>query len=404
MFYKKKVLLIHHSGVIGGAGVSLLHILRSMQSLNLDVIVYCPDEPESMMKEITKLGFKVISKPADIPAFQHYSGSNLFILDYRMIKNVISIVKSKKYIKKMITDINPDIVIVNSMTLSYIGKIAKSMNIETICFHRETYIKGLFGFRTTIIKNQLSNNFDKVVFISRYDLQESGKMRAKTFVITDKVILDEYKDENINTDDIVLENKDIVKLLYVGGMNKLKGAEVIIKALALCDDNIHLLFLQYSGNKEKKSLSDCKNIKERVNYLLGRDYAVKVMNLIDKYNLWGRIHFYDSTSKVSPFFSVSDIVIFPSTSPHQARPVYEAGAAKKPIIITESPNIREFVENGKNGLTFKCNNYKKLACCINKLANDNSYREKIGDENFIRTYDNHNYNSLSEELERVLKS
>ena len=52
----------------------------------------------------------------------------------------------------------------NSMTLSYIGKIAQSMNIESICFHRE-HMQMIFGIRQKL----LSSNyliFDKVFYFA----------------------------------------------------------------------------------------------------------------------------------------------------------------------------------------------------------------------------------------------
>jgi len=402
MLHTKKVLIIHHSGAIGGAGVSLLHILKAIQDLNLDITVYCPKEPNDMIIQVKKLGYKVVSEPQNIPIIQHYSGSNMFFFDYRTIRNIISIIKKKKSVKKLIEEINPDILIVNSMTLSYVGKIAQSMNIETICFHRETYIKGLLGIRTKVIKYQLSNYFDKVVFISQYDLEQSGKMNAKTFVVTDKVILNEYKDEKNNFNPLSSLSDKVIKILYTGGMNKLKGAHIIIKALAKCERNVHLIFLQYDGSKRKKRFSDCKSLKAKIRFLIRRDYTAKVLGLIDRYNLWDRIHFFKATAEVAPFFKNCDIVVFPSTSPHQARPIYEAGAARKPIIITESPNIAEFIENGKNGLTFENGDYRALALAIDKLATNSSLKEELGKENYLRTIRKHDFDMLKNELRKVI--
>ena len=188
----KKVLIIHHCGSIGGAGLSLLHILKALKQLPLDVTVYCPDRPMDMINEINKLGYECISEPTTIPIIEHFSGSDRFFMDYRNIRNLVDISKRKNDLKKLIKDFSPDIIAVNSMTLAYVGKIAKSMGIKSICFHRETYAKGLFGLRTKYIKKSLSDDFDKVVFISKFDLEQSGHMKSKNFVITDKVILNEF--------------------------------------------------------------------------------------------------------------------------------------------------------------------------------------------------------------------
>lgn len=402
MTYQKKALIIHHSGAIGGAGVSLLHILEAIKKLNLDVTVYCPIEPNDMAIEIRKLGYKVVSEPSNIPIIQHYSGGSKFFFDYRTLRNIASIIKSKKSIKELIIKTRPDIVMVNSMTLSYIGKIAQSMNIESICFHRETYAKGFFGIRTKVIKFQLSNHFKKVVFISQYDLKQSGEMKSRTFVVTDKVKLNEYEENQIDASLVRTVDDNTIKLLYVGGMNRLKGAHILIKALAKCEDNIHLIFLQYGGNKRKKQFSDCGTLRAKIRYLIKKDYTARVLSLIDKNQMWHRVHFIPTTTIMAPIIKKCDIVVFPSTLPHQARPIYESGAAKKPIIITESPNISEFVEDGINGLTFKNGDYIALASAINKLADNNLLKEKLGEKNYLRTINHHDYKTLENQLREII--
>ncbi|MCA1031324.1 glycosyltransferase family 4 protein [Bacillus timonensis] len=397
---KQKLLFIHHSGYIGGAGLSLLHILKSLKYLSIEVTVYCPSEPGDMLREIKKLGYECISEPKSIPILTHFSGSDRSILHYHTLRNFLDIVVRKKEIEDMIRVVSPDIIAVNSMTLSYIGKIAKSLGIKTVCFHRETYAKGWLGLRTNYIKATLSNDFDEVAFISQYDLNQSGSMNSNTHVITDKVILNEYCNKN---SDRLIKKGNTIQILYTGGMSELKGAHILIEALSKCKNNIHLIFLQYNGPKKKKLLLDNSSIKEKLKYLLGLDYTAKVLSLIDKNNLWDRIHFYPATNDVAKYFISCDYVVFPSTSPHQARPIYEAGAAEKPIIITESENIAEFITNGENGYVFPNGNSDYLAELLNRLADDKELCEIMGENNYSKTVQNHNFITLQEELKRVFR-
>jgi hypothetical protein len=52
MMHDKKILVFHHSGAIGGGGVSMLHILKTLKSLGYNVKVICPSEPSHMIDEI----------------------------------------------------------------------------------------------------------------------------------------------------------------------------------------------------------------------------------------------------------------------------------------------------------------------------------------------------------------
>jgi glycosyltransferase involved in cell wall biosynthesis len=394
----KKVLFIHHSGYIGGAGVSLMHILKGLNQLPFDLTVYCPNIPNDMINQIKNLGIETISSPNSIQIIEHFAGCDRSIFNYKTLRNLINITRNKKEIEKLIKSISPDIVVVNSMTLSYIGRIAKSIGVKTVCFHRETYAKGLFGIRTKYIKKYLSNDFDKVVFISNHDLRKSGNMKSKNYVIRDKVILNEFTNSKFVNLSLP---EEAIKVLYTGGMSHLKGAHIIIKALAKSKTNIHLMFLQYGDIKRKKGLSDYSGIKNRLRYLLGKDYTAKVLSLIDKHGLWNRVHFFPTTSDVAKYFKACDFVAFPSTSAHQARPIYEAGASKKPIIITHSKNIEEFVIEGENGFTFNNGDTVKLATFLDKLSMDKELRILMGNKNYEMTIANHDFSNLQQELIEV---
>lgn len=402
----KRVMFIHHCGYWGGAGLSLLHILESLKNTALDMIVYCPSKPDNMIKQIKNLSVECFSSPPSISTYNHYSGSMRCFFSYKFFIENVRIQKSKSDIKKILKTYSPDIVVVNSMTLCYVGRIAKSLSIKTVCFHRESYAKGFIGFRTKLIKSSLSKTFDKVVFISNFDLKQTGNMRSKSYVVHDKVMIKDYLEAKVDTN----KEKDFkelptekVKILYTGGMSYLKGAEVIVKALAKCKENVHLLFLQYDGIERKKKLSDYSSIISKLRFMLRRDYTAKVLALIDKNHLWDKVTFYPTVFNVEKFFLQSDFVVFPSIYPHQARPIYEAGAAKKPIIITKSENIAEFLTNGKNGFTFQKGNFNELAKLIDLLANNKELREQLGYQNYLQTIKKHNFITLRKELSDVFR-
>lgn len=72
------------------------------------------------------------------------------------------------------------------------------------------------------------------------------------------------------------------------------------------------------------------------------------------------IIFHPSTDKVEKYFTACDAAVFPSTLAHQARPIYEAGAAEIPIFISDFENTKEFVTE-ENGYCFQVNNAEELA-------------------------------------------
>lgn len=274
------------------------------------------------------------------------------------------------------------------MTLFWIGKISKKMNKYSVCFHRESYKLGKFNLSDNIIKRGLNKNFDKVAFISNYDEKITGLRNEKSKVIYDRVEVAKY----LTLDKCTLQKKyklsnDKKYILYVGGPSKLKGAYTLIDAIEYMKPytNLEFIFLGWSNEsrtKEEKLLR--QKIKEK--------------------DIESKIIFFDLTDKPEIFFCLSDIVVFPSTKAHQSRPVYEAGISKKPIIISEFENTKEFISNNQTGFTFNNKDPKELADIIEKVVSmPKNDLDIIIDKNFKNALKRHDFKTLQKDLNDLLK-
>lgn len=407
----KKVLIINHTGYLGGGGVSLMHIIRALQSMpnKYSVEVYCPENPPDMCDWIESNNIPVIRGDSSPVILNHYSGNDKFILSRLSLTNIKNIIMKKglKDIKKAIQRSNPDIVALNSMTMCWMGVHIKSMGFKVVCFHRETYAKGLFGLRTKYIKHCLKKHFNGVAFISKNDFDETGVISGYPQVITDKVDLNAY---NLSIPkypykDIDNNQLDELKVIYLGGMTKLKGAHIIIKSLnALKNKNIRLIFLKFDFEKRKKRLSDYQTMKHKLKYILKMDYEARVLKLIDNYGLWNKIDFIPTVKKPEKYILNSDIIVFPSTSAHQARPIYEAGAAGKPIIITDFQQTSEFAKKEYNCLVFTNGDYMGLSEEIYKLSKNKELYNYLSENNYKQTIENHNLSKLPAELDKFFSN
>ncbi len=393
---KKKLLIFHHSNVIGGAGLSLLDILLVINKELFDITLYIPRGSNDLYNELKKININIKFYQFEIPIIEHFSGLFHFFFSRRSLANIISIIRSRKKIIDIYSLEKPNLIILNSMTLSYIGYYLSVFKINIICFHRETFVKGLFGFRTSLIKYFLSNYFSVIVFISKYDFQKVYPKKAKKIIIYDKVHLERYNQK-------YERNNDEFLILFTGGMQRIKGGLVILKALTLLPNNFKLLYLQYDNKLlDFSKMPKFYSLKEYIKYIFSIGYNYKIFKFIQSNNLSSRIYFFDSQNDVSKFFNQCDLVVFPSTSPHQARPLYEAGAAHKPILITKSKNIEEFFTNGFNGYWFKNKDHKTLAERILSLSKDSNLREKLGRTNFMLTLKNHDFKNLESEIAEIL--
>ncbi len=394
----KKVLIFHHYNSSVGAGLSLLHILQSLSRDKLEVTVCLPKIKGDLDLKVLNLGYKVIYSDAVIP-YMHFSGNHTLFLSRRHLRNCMIIKQSLEEIHRIIQEEKAEYVLVNSMTLFWIGKIAKKCGAKAICFHRETYRKGLFGVRTNYIKKELSRHFDVVAFLSNYDMRETPRGKAHYVRITDKVDVDKYallEKKACRVEEKLPLNENLI--LYAGGMAKLKGAETIVKAMPFVKtQNTKLVFLQY----QKREVVNFKDkIKNDIKILLGKNLSFKIEKYIEKNNIEDRVIFRPATDEVEKYFVACDAVAFPSIDAHQARPAYEAGIAKRPFIITDFINTREFADKS-NAWLFKRKNYRELASCIDE-ALSGKFVEKV-DNNYKRSMKDNNLKNLSRELLNIFE-
>ena len=97
------------------------------------------------------------------------------------------------------------------------------------------------------------------------------------------------------------------------------------------------------------------------------DYEKKCTDLIIAHKLSNQVKFYPPQENMHSFYQACDCLVFPATRPHQARPIFEAGLSRIPVIVTDFKNIRENI-NEESGYLFDNKNHKQLAIIMNKLA------------------------------------
>lgn len=366
--------------------------------------VYCPAEPKAIADLIRKYPIKVTTHYHKPLIFNHYSGFNSFILNPNTIHNILDVMISpirKRYID-VIKNSQADIVAVNSMTMFWLGPIIRKLGKKSVCFHRETFKSGIVGLRTNIMKFLLKKYFDGLVFISKFDFNEVNAATGIKKVITDKVDMNLY-DKNIDKKELRKKagiDQEAFIVIFLGGTQKLKGGDVVLRALSnVKNENIKLIFMQFEDPKKEPTLNDKVSIRSKLKLIVGKDYHANLVKYIDKNKLWDKIHFIPAVTNPHDYILASDLVVFPSTKPHQARPFYEAGAAKVPIIITEFKQTAEFAKNNVNCLTIKKNDHIALANGILKFMNDSNFYNYIVENNHKQTLIYHNNKSLPFELD-----
>ncbi|MFH0969693.1 MAG: glycosyltransferase family 4 protein [Patescibacteria group bacterium] len=146
-----------------------------------------------------------------------------------------------------------------------------------------------------------------------------------------------------------------VRLLFVGRLSKVKGVDILIKALKNIDKKLWTLSIVGNGTEKiifKKLAKDCE--------------------ILDN------ITFYGYQEKVNDFYRDHDIVIVPSLKEPFGRVVIEAMQFAVPVIASDIDGPAEIIENSKDGILFEMGNSKALKEAINYLIENPEKRIELG--------------------------
>ncbi len=380
----KKVLLINVYGGIGGAGQSFLDIVDSIDQTKFRLIVYSPAAPPAMAELLKSRGIEVITSDKPLPKYVHYSGASVTKLNMLFyIRSLSILTRGISELRKIIGQVRPDIIAVNSMTHAWVGPcIGKT--IARICFVRETYLNTPLNLRTNLLKHWLVNHFEKVVFISEYDMRNTkGLKEDQGIVIRDSIrVTGEPYNMYGYREKLGLSLSDKY-VLFVGGFDRIKGGDVLMNAISQIEDkSIKVLFLPVNP--------PIASLLRSIKTLLGLNYEKRIRDLIAKLRLENRILMFPPQTKVDDFYRAADVVVFPSKYPHQARPAFEAGAMRKTIIMSRFEATFENVRDSYNGLYFKAGDARDLAQCITRVLRDDSLRKMLEENNSVEALKNHN--------------
>jgi len=194
-------------------------------------------------------------------------------------------------------------------------------------------------------------------------LSELGIPREKIEIIPLGVDENKFKPQKkISRKDLDLnEEKLLLLLLFVGRLHKLKGIDILLKAVSQIKNDINNFRLVIIGKgSEKENLIDLS----------------KKLNIEDYVTFTGELE----EDMLVKWYSAADLFILPTTYP-EGRPVviYEAMASGCPIIATNLAGISEQIKEGYNGILIRPKNLDKLADVIKDLLKNDDLMKRMGE-------------------------
>ncbi len=391
----KKILYIHHGKGLGGAPLSLLYLIKSLDKTKYHPIVlflHNSDAIDMYKKESIEIAGPV--KRYDFPHtkiwwFRWYHAPYLLRSLYDTIITYLWTAE------KWITQLNPDIIHLNTSSLIAWGAVAHNKKIPVVWHIREPLAAGYFGMRRWLIKKCVENFASKIIPICHNDALP-WKNHPKITVIhnpVDPIIFDHAIDSTRFSIEGVAGGNGSQTILFLGGVSQEKGTLVILEIfekLLHILPNAHLLIAGYWNLDQPsaiKALFPANQYKNKI-----KEAWAKVQRAV---TLLGPI------TNVPEAMAASNVIVFPATVGHFARPIIEAGFMKKPVVASNMPPLEELVIDGQTGYLITPTDITQWTETLYAILTNKKLQQSLGNQAHAFCFQHFALNLYQDKIEPI---
>lgn len=273
-------------------------------------------------------------------------------------KNIFTLFVRVRELKRILQEINPDIIHVRSRVPAWLVYFAnKSLNIKVV--------STVHGFNSVSFYSRIMTKADGVICVSNsikeYIQKHYNTQSEKITIIPRGIDLELFNPNNMDErfmknfkQKFHLDDKFIIS--SVGRVTQLKDYETFIEAIAIIKETIpSVVALVVGGVREDK-----------------QEYLESLKSLVLELNLKDNIIFTGSQKKIEQIYILSDVVVSSSKKPESfGRAVAEAIALNTPVIATNHGGVKDIILENVNGYFFEVGDKEKLALSILKARNLN---------------------------------
>lgn len=353
-----KILLTSPSRHVGGATMAMFNVALGLAKKNIEIhlVTLAPIKNfKRFFDRLNEAGVKIHIIPLNAGGLLHWAfmfiASMVIILKYRI--NIVNIHNPKEIVFIGI----PAKLMRRKIVLTIEGEPVYEMEIEKqkigVIQRLFILISWLLCLKSADVLISCSNWLTRIITL-RY------KVYSKIETIHNPIDWDRYA--NAIEDRSIFNFKEYV-VFTAARLVTVKAIDVLIKAASLVLKKIPLANFFIAGEgpakKELELLSEKLGVKNHFSFL----------------------GFQDDVEK---FIASCDIVVLPSIYEPFGMPAAEAGACKKPVIVSNIGGLSEIVVNEVTGLTVPSRNHIELANAIIRLLSNKELAKKMGMMGYLR--------------------
>jgi len=368
-----RVLYVQHAGCLGGSALSLRYLVQSMQDVGVECIVALARPCAELVEFYEAAAIKTLSAP-DICCWDHSTVAPRSLSNPRHLADLASVATrwraSQEATLRLVDDVAPDLVHLNSMPLSSSASILTKAGVPFVWHVREPPPDQ--GVRTAMIR-RIMLAAPQCVFITEYDKREwIGDAPAR-------IIYNSVPDTWFERPPPARGRNDdgVVRFAYLGGFAAAKGATVLLEALRILQRTQSGWECVMPG-----CLSDARYPRKdrwvkRVARALGVPDPAR--RFVAAYaTLAPAVVLRPFCTDIAGFLETVDFIVFPATLPHFPRPVIEAAALGKPAVGTDVGGVNECIVDGETGLLCRPGDAGSLAAALAEMIRRPDLRAATG--------------------------
>jgi len=387
----KRILYIHHGYGIGGAPLSLLFLLQKLDREKYEPVVLCLYE-SAAAGLYRKEGIETYVDGA-IKEFGHttlcwYRISHpweLMQLVFRTLQLAPSIWATMRFLEE-----HPaDLVHLNSSGLPACAIGARRAGVPVVWHIREPLAPGYFGLRRALLRRCIHKYADRVIAICENDANQLIRDK-RVRVVYNFVDFDQF-DRHISGDEFRSElglNENTRLVAMLGGVSEVKGTLPFVQALKYVKEkqsDVRFLIVGHSGFADDGGGALKEKIKRLAKKLMSvAAYSQRVFKFIKQEDLEKDVVFTGVRRDIPQILAAADLLVFPSITPHFARPIIEAGAIAKPVVASDLGGPRELVRHGETGFLVPPEDPKALAEAIIEILSDDQLARRQGEAGYAQ--------------------
>ncbi|MBT0612541.1 glycosyltransferase family 4 protein [Campylobacter hyointestinalis] len=266
-------------------------------------------------------------------------------------KNIFSFIFRVFGLRKILKDINPDIIHVRSRVPAWLVFFAnKTLKLKVV--------STVHGLNSPNFYSKIMTKADAIIVpsncVKEHILKYFKADIKKITIIARGVDLKTFNPSNLDKNFIEefkakfgIQNGDFI-VTSVGRITELKDYETFIKAISLLAKTQKVKALIVGSSHQKK-----------------QQYFKSLQDLVVNLGLKNSVIFTGNQSKIAEIYALSDVVVSSSKKPESfGRSVAEALALNTPVVASNHGGVKDIIIKGQNGFFFEIGDFNGLSNMI----------------------------------------